>query len=149
MPSAEQIKKLRAETGAGVMDVKKALEEAGDDAKKAREILRERGAAIAAKKGEREAKEGVVEAYIHAGGKVGVLLKLYCETDFVAKTAEFKQLAKDLAMHIAAMAPQDTEELLKQQFVKDLDKTIAQLVEEYIAKLGENIQVGDFVRYGL
>jgi elongation factor Ts len=149
VPSAEQIQKLRAETGVGVMDAKRALEKAGDDVEKAREILREMGAVVAAKKGDRETKEGMVEAYIHTGGRVGVLLKIYCETDFVAKTEEFKQLARNLSMHIAAMNPENTEELLKQQFVKDLDKTITQLIEEYIAKLGENIQIGDFARYEL
>ena|SRR3990167_6163575 len=194
MADANDIKNLRAQTGAGVMDVKNALEEAGGDAEKAKEILRKKGATIAAKKGDRQAKEGVVVSYIHAGSKVGVLLKLYCETDFVAKTDEFKILANDVAMHIAAMDPkyiskQDipadviesekniykeqasgankpddviekilegkldkfAEEncLLEQAFVKDSDKKIRQLIEEYIAKLGENIQIGEFVRYEL
>lgn len=194
MTDTEDIKNLRAETGAGIMDIKNALEEASGDAEKAKEILRKKGAAIAAKKESRQAKEGVVVSYVHAGGRVGVLLKLYCETDFVARTQEFQDLARDLAMHVAAMDPSyisredipkgvlDKEKeiykeqikdsgksaditskiidgkidkfvsevsLLGQVFIKDQDKTIAKLVEEGIAKLGENIQVGEFVRYEL
>ena len=106
MIDTEDIKNLRAETGAGIMDIKNALEEASGDAEKAKEILRKKGAAIATKKGSRQTKEGVVVSYVHAGGRVGVLLKLYCETDFVAKTKEFQTLAGDIAMHIAAMDPQ-------------------------------------------
>lgn len=188
----EDIQQLRTQTGAGIMDVKKALEEADGDTEKAKDILRKRGAVIAVKKGSREAKEGLVTSYIHAGGRIGVLLKLYCETDFVARTEEFQQLARDIAMHIAAMDPEYVSlkdvpreviskekeiykeqfadsgksddvinkiiegkldkfvgevSLLEQVFVKDQDKTIAKLIEEYIAKLGENIQVGDFTRY--
>lgn len=194
MPSTEDIQKLRQETGAGIMDAKNALEEAGDDIEKAREALRKKGASTAAKKGDREAREGKVVSYIHGEGKIGVLLKLYCETDFVARTEEFQKLANDIAMHIAAMDPkyvsredipedvvgtekriykeQAAEEgkpadvvdkiiqgkldkfaeevsLLEQSFVKDQDKKIKDIVEEYIAKLGENIQVGEFVRYEL
>lgn len=190
--ATNDIQQLRAETGAGVMDVKRALEEAGGDIEKARETLRKRGAAVAAKKGAREAGNGIVSSYIHAGEKIGVLLKLYTETDFVARTAEFHELAHSLAMHIAASSPQyiseqdipqevlETERriyreqfadsgkpaevmdkviegkiakfaeetvLLRQNFVKNPDQTIQELIESYIAKLGENIQVGGFVRY--
>lgn len=99
------IKQLREETGAGMMDVKSALEESGGDREKAIEILRKKGLAARAKRAERTASEGVVEAYIHAGGKVGVLLELNCETDFVARTDDFKNLAHELALHIAAANP--------------------------------------------
>lgn len=192
--STKDIQVLRAETGAGVMDIKNALAEAQGDVDAARDLLRKRGAATAAKKGERETHEGLIFSYIHAGGRVGVLLKLYCETDFVARTEEFKRLAADIAMHIAAMSPQYasredvpadvvakekeiyaeqvasegkpadivekiiqgklekfyTETVLPEQaFVKDQDKTVKTRVEESIAALGENIQIGDFVRYEL
>lgn len=106
MNNLEQIKNLREKTGAGIVEVKKALEEAGGDEAKAIEIIRKKGQAKAIKKSEREAKEGLVISYIHSNGKIGVLLKLFCETDFVAKTDDFKELAKDIAMHIAAMDPQ-------------------------------------------
>lgn len=106
MSSLEQIKNLREKTGAGVVDVKKALEEAGGDEAKAMEIIRKKGQAKALKKSERKAGEGLVVSYVHSNGKIGVLLKLLCETDFVAKTDDFKDLGKDIAMHIAAMNPQ-------------------------------------------
>lgn len=106
MSNLEQIKKLRERTGAGIVEVKKALEEASGDETKAMELLRKRGQEKAIKKLDREAKEGVVASYIHSNNKVGSMLKLYCETDFVAKNEEFKSLAQDIAMHITAMAPQ-------------------------------------------
>jgi elongation factor Ts len=106
MSSLEQIKNLRERTGAGNVDVKKALEEAGGDEAKAIEIIRKKGQAKAVKKSDREAKEGLVVSYVHSNGKLGVMLKLFCETDFVARTDDFKELAKDIAMHIAAMDPQ-------------------------------------------
>lgn len=99
MPSTEQIQKLRQETGVGIMDAKNALTESGDDFEKAREILRKKGTATAEKKSLRQANNGLVSSYIHAGGQVGVLLKLLCETDFVARTNEFKELSHDLSMH--------------------------------------------------
>jgi elongation factor Ts len=144
--SIEQIKQFRQKTGFSIMECKRALEEAEGDEKKALEILEKKGAEKAAKKAEREAKQGLVEAYIHNNGKVGALLELNCETDFVARNEEFKNLAHDLAMHIAAMNPQDLEELLSQPFVKDGQKTIDDLIKEAIAKLGENIKIGKFVR---
>jgi elongation factor Ts len=144
--SIEQIKQFRQKTGFSIMECKRALEEAEGDEKKALEILEKKGAEKAAKKAEREAKQGLVEAYIHNNGKVGALLELNCETDFVARNEEFKNLAHDLAMHIAAMNPQDLEELLSQPFVKDEQKTIDDLIKEAIAKLGENIKIGKFVR---
>lgn len=190
----EAIKDIRNQTGAGVVDIKKALEEAGGDKGKAIELLRKKGLEKAAKKGDRSAKEGVLGSYIHSNGKLGALVKVYCETDFVARNGEFQELAKDLAMHVAAMNPQvvspaDVDSqmvaeqraawmeqlkeegkpekimetilkgkedklraemaLLTQPFVKDPERTIEELIKEKIAKIGENIQVGGFVRFEL
>jgi elongation factor Ts len=103
--SADQVKKLREQTGAGMMDCKKALEEAAGDIEKAIEVLRKKGAALASKRADKATNQGVVEAYIHAGGRMGTLVELNCETDFVAKTPEFRSLAHDLAMQVAAMSP--------------------------------------------
>jgi len=192
MVSAQQVQKLRIMTNCGMMECKKALEAAGGVMDKAVEILRTSGVAKAVQKAERTAGQGVVESYIHAGGKVGVLLKLNCETDFVAKNESFKQLAHDLALHIAGMKPlyvsQDdipeevreserriyTEQfkglnkpqeimnkiiegkiqtysaevaLLEQPFAKDQDRKVKDIINDYIAKLGENIKVRGFVRY--
>ena len=192
MVDAKQVQQLRGMTNCGMMECKNALEEAGGDLEKAVEALRKSGAAKAVKKSGREASQGIIESYIHAGGKVGVLLRLHCETDFVAKNEMFRQLAHDIALHIAGMnpmyvstddIPQEVREnerriykeqfadsgkpaeivdkiidgkmqnyaaeiaLLEQSFVKNQDKKIKDVINEYIAKLGENIQVGDFVRY--
>ncbi|MCK9520173.1 MAG: elongation factor Ts [Dehalococcoidia bacterium] len=146
------------------MDAKRALEEANGDMNKAREIIREKGIAAAAKRSERETSQGVVEAYIHAGGRIGVLLELNCETDFVANTAEFRSLAKDIAMQVAAMNPAvvspedrtpdlegpDNEVCLTEQaFIRDPGRTIGELVRDVVAKTGENIRISRFVRYEL
>lgn len=139
------IKKLREETSAGISDVKRALEEAKGDSKKAKELLKEWGVAKAAKKGDRETNVGLVEAYIH-GGRVGALVSLGCETDFVARTAEFKGLAHEIAMQVASMKPKTTEELLKQPYIRDPKVTIENLIKETIAKVGENIKVVAFTR---
>ena len=146
MITAEQIKKLRQKTSLSVMECKNALEEAGGDETKALKILETQGQEKAIKKSQREAKQGLIEAYLHSNGKLGVLLELNCETDFVAKNEQFKELAHDLAMHIAAMDPENLEELLEQPFIKDEAKKISDLVNETIAKLGENIKIGKFVR---
>jgi elongation factor Ts len=152
------IKKLRGLTGSGILDCRNALEEADGDSTKAQAILREKGLASAVKKATRTAAEGVVESYIHNGSRVGVLLELNCETDFVARTDEFRTLAHDIAMHVAAMDPetvssedgQDSEtSLLDQSFVKDPSKTIQDLVNDNIAKLGENVQIRRFTRFAL
>ena len=152
------IKKLRGLTGSGILDCRNALEEADGDSTKAQAILREKGLASVAKKATRTAAEGVVESYIHNGSRVGVLLELNCETDFVARTDEFRTLAHDIAMHVAAMDPetvssedgQDSEtSLLGQPFVKDPSKTIQDLVNDNIAKLGENVQIRRFTRFAL
>ena len=146
MIATEQIKKLREKTNLSIIECKKSLEEAKGDEKKALEILSKKGAAKAIKKSEREAKQGLVEAYIHNNGRVGVILELNCETDFVARNDQFKKLAHDLAMHIAAMESNDIESLLKEPFIKDASKTVKDLLIETIAKLGENIKLGKFVR---
>ncbi len=194
MSQIELIKKLRAATGAGMMDVKKALEDAGWDEEKAIQLLRERGAMKAAKKAGREAREGLITSYIHHNQRLGVLLEINCETDFVARNEEFQKLAKDIAMHIAMAAPKyvSKEEipeeelehereiykkaaiaegkpeqiaekiaegrlkkyiqevvLLEQPFVKDDKITVGELIQQAIAKIGENIVVRRFCRFEL
>ena len=146
MISTEQIKNLRQKTNLSVMECKKALTEAKGDEKKALQILSKRGAEKAIKKSGRETKQGLIESYIHNNGKIGVILELNCETDFVARNEEFKNLAHDLAMHTAALEPKDEKELLKQPFIKDESKTVKDLITEAVAKLGENIKIGKFVR---
>jgi elongation factor Ts len=190
----EKIKQLREETAAGMMDVKRALEEADGDVEGARRVLRERGQAIAAKKSGRETKEGLIEAYIHFNGRVGVLVEVNCETDFVARTPEFKEFARNVALHVASMkplcvAPQDIpasdleeersiaekqaagtgkpeeimrrivegrlqkwiseQALLTQPYVKEPEKTVGDLLQETIQKVGENVVVRRFTRYEL
>lgn len=194
MSQMEQIKALREKTGAGIVDVKKALDEAGFDDAKAIEILRKRGQDKAMKKSDRETHEGIVVSYVHSNGRIGALVKLYCETDFVARTDEFQELGRDIAMHVAASQPQYVKpedvpaelvtkeeviwreqltvekkpaelhdkilqgkqerfrndiSLLTQPFVKDPGKTVGALLTEKVHKMGENIQVGSFVRYEL
>ncbi len=146
MISAEQIKQLRQKTNISIMECKKALEEANGDEKKALKILEKSGQTKAMKKSARGTEQGLIEAYIHSNCQIGVLLELNCETDFVAKNEQFKELAHDLAMHIAAMNPQDLKELLKQPFIKDEQRTILDLLNETVAKLGENIKIRKFVR---
>lgn len=192
--TAAQVKELRDRTGAGMMDCKKALEETGGDMEAAIDLLRSRGAAKAAKRDDKSANEGVIGTYVHHSGKVGVMVELNCETDFVANTDDFRGLASDLAMHIAAARPIavstdaiDAEEiereravymaqveeegkpenirekivegklgkwfkdvaLMEQPFVKDPDKTVADLVTEVSAKTGEKIEVAQFARFSI
>lgn len=192
MSSMEQVKALREKSGAGIVDVKKALDEAAGDEVKAMEILRKRGQDKALKKSGREVHEGIVVAYVHSNSHIGVLVKLFCETDFVARNVEFQELGRDIAMHVAAsdphyVKPEEVPEelvekerdiwraqlakenkpkeimekimvgkeekfrnenaLLTQAFVKDPSKTVGELLAEKIHKIGENIQVGGFVRY--
>ncbi len=146
--SVENIKKLREETGAGIADVKEALLESDGNLDKARDILKQKGLDKAAKKSEREVKSGLVEVYSH-GGKVGVLVELLCETDFVAKTEDFKNLAHEISLQIASMDPASSEELLAQEYIRDGSQTIKDLVAAVVGKLGENIQVGKFARIEL
>jgi elongation factor Ts len=194
MVTAGMVKELREATGAGMMDCKKALTETNGDMEKAIDFLREKGLAAAAKKAGRIAAEGLVESYIHGGGRIGVMVEVNCETDFVAKTEQFKELAKDIAMQIAAAnpayirreeVPEEVLEherevlraqalnegkpanivekmivgrvekyykevcLMEQQYIKDNDKTITQLINESISKIGENISIRRFTRYQL
>jgi len=142
----ELIQKLREITGAGVMDAKRALEDAGGDYDKAVDLIRERGLIKAEKKSERGASAGIIESYIH-NGRVGVLMEIKCETDFVAATKEFRDLAHELAMQIAAMNPADEKELISQPYIKDVSITVENLIKQTIAKLGENIRVERFIRY--
>ncbi|MBM3166406.1 MAG: translation elongation factor Ts [Chloroflexi bacterium] len=162
--SADTVKELREKTGAGVMDCKKALEEADGNMQKAAETLKERGLALAKKKAERVANQGLIECYVHQGGQIGVMVEVNCETDFVARTNEFKNLAHDIALQIAALSPQyispdevtqetDIEPqaacLLLQPFIKDPTKSIQDLITETIAKVGENIKIRRFCRFEL
>ncbi len=192
--TASLVKELREKTGAGMMDCKKALAETAGDLSKAVDYLRQKGLAAAAKKADRVATDGAIGAYVHAGGKLGVLVEINCETDFVARTAEFQSLLKDVAMQVAATNPRCVRReevsadeferekviyrqqalesgkpekviemivqgkmekfysevcLLEQSFVKDPDKKVIDVVNDAIARLGENIQVRRFARYHL
>lgn len=144
----DKIKKLRLDTSAGMADCRSALEEAGGDMEKAKEILKKKGLDKASKKSEREVKVGLIETYSHSG-KVGVLVELLCETDFVAHTPEFKSLAHELALQVASMNSASAEELLNQDYIRDSEMTVEQLIKGVVAKLGENIQVGRFERIAL
>ena len=190
----EKIKQLREETAAGMMDVKRALEESEGDVDGARKVLRERGQAIAAKKSSREATEGVVDAYVHFNGRVGVLVEVNCETDFVARTPEFKEFVRNVALHVASMRPlvvapddipaeareeerqvvdkqvaemgkpeniqaqivegrmrkwEGEQALLTQPYVKETDKTVGDLLQDTIQRVGENVVIRRFTRYEL
>lgn len=149
MITIDQIKKLREKTGAGVMDCRRALEETKGDAPKAEELLKKWGIEKAEKKVDRETKAGIIDSYIHAGGKVGVLLELLCETDFVAKTDDFKNLAHELCLQVASMDPKDVKTLLSQEYIRDQGITVEKLVKQVIGKLGENITISRFIRYQL
>jgi elongation factor Ts len=145
--TAEVVRQLREETGAGMMDCKSALVEAKGEMEAAREILRKKGLAAAAKKAGRTAADGAVGSYIAADGKAGVIVEVNCETDFVAKTPDFQALVKDIAEHIAKNAPADTAALAEQPFAKEPGKTVGQLVTEKIAVIKENIVIRRFARY--
>lgn len=148
--ASEVVKSLRDKTGAGMMDCKKALEETNGDLEKATEYLRKKGAAVAAKRAEREANQGVIEAYIHAGGRIGTIVELNCETDFVAKTPEFRQLAHDIAMQIAAMSPLfvSREEVDQQTMQKEIEIYKAQAINEgKPAEIAEKIAQGRMEKY--
>ena len=140
------IQKLREETGAGVMDCKRALDEAKGDYEKAKKILDEKGILKAEKKASRATGAGILEAYVH-NSRVGVLLELRCETDFVGRAEPVKNLAHNLVLHIAAMAPETIEALLSQPYVKDESKTVEEVIKGVIAIVGENLKVERFTRY--
>lgn len=144
MVTNEQIKELREKTGISVAECKKALVEAEGDMQKALEVLGARAAASAAKKADRALGAGTVAAYIHGGGAVGAMVQLSSETDFVSKNEEFVALARDIAMHAAAMRPADTAELLTQQFIKDPSKTVADLISGATQKFGERVELSQF-----
>jgi translation elongation factor Ts len=141
------IKQLREETQVSIADCTKALTEAKGDYEKAIELLKQRGIERAEKKSDRATGQGLVEAYIHQNGKVGVLLEILCETDFVARTEDFKRLAHEVAMQIAAMNPKDIVALLKQEYIRDGSVTIENLIKQTIGKLGENIVIKQFTRF--
>ena len=147
MLPTELIKQLREESGISVSECKKVLEEAGGNLEKARELLLQRGKQLAAKKEAREVGEGIIEAYVHPTGKTAALVDLRCETDFVARNDLFEELGKNLSLQIASLDPKDSEELKSQDFIKDPAKKIEDLVKEVIAKTGENVQIGKFVRF--
>lgn len=141
------LKRLRNETGVSLADCRKALEETKNDYKKALVWLNEAGLKKAAKKSDRETSEGLVESYIHQNGRVGALVEILCETDFVARTSEFKNLVHEICMQVAAMNPKDVSALLKQEYIRDGSKTIENLIKETIAKLGENIVIKNLQRF--
>jgi len=145
----DEVKRLREETGAGVMDCKRALEESKGDFENAKALIKQRGLAKAQKKSDREAKEGIVEAYVHAGGRIGAMVELSSETDFVARNPEFRELAKELAMQVAAMDPKDVDELLEQAYIRDASKKVGELVTGIAAATGENVRVRRFKRFQL
>ena len=162
--TTDLIRQLRARTGAGIMDSKRALESTNGDLERAEEILRDAGVAQAVAKADRPTTEGLVDAYVHAGSRIGALVELSCETDFVARTEKFRSLAHNLAMQVAAMAPiyLDREEmtaddprkpeevcLLQQPFIRDTSKTILELVMDVRARVGENVRVRRFARFSL
>ena len=162
--TTELIKELRGRTSAGVMDCKRALDESNGNVDKAEELLKEQGIASAAKKAGRDTDQGLIETYIHSGGRIGAMVEVNCETDFVARTQEFSDLAHDIAMQVAAMNPLTVEEkesdtanneevenasLLQQPFIKDPSKNIQELINETVGKLGENIRVRRFQRFSL
>ena len=190
--TSQMVKELREKTNAGMMDCKKALTDTDGDMEKAVDLLRQKGLAVAAKRAGKETREGVIEAYIHAGGKIGVMVEVACETDFVAKTDDFKAFARNLAMHVAAVSPlavsrdeipaevvqrekdiyinqalesgkpqQIAEKmvagkmekflaevcLLEQKYVKNPDLSVQDLLNELVAKMGENISIKKFARF--
>lgn len=142
----ELLKKLRNETGVSIADCRKALDETENNFEKAKEWLKKHGIEKAAKKSDRATSQGIIESYVHGGGKVGVLVELLCETDFVARTEDFKNLAHEISMQVAAMNPKDTETLLGQEYIRDGALTIQDLIKSVIAKLGENIILKRFER---
>lgn len=146
--SAQDIAKLREDTGAGVMECKRALEEAKGDFVKAKKILAQSADAIAKKKADRATKSGIIECYCH-GGKIGVLLEVVCESDFVAKNEDFKAMVHNIAMQIASMSPSNIDELLVQEYIMDSSLTIADYIKSIVLKIRENIQVKRFERFEL
>ncbi|MBN1263720.1 MAG: translation elongation factor Ts [Candidatus Pacebacteria bacterium] len=144
-----QLKKLRQKSGAGVMDCRRALTACEGRLKEALVWLKEKGIARAEKRADRQVKNGLIEAYSHSGGRIVAVVELLCETDFVARTPEFKELAHELAMQVAAMSPQNAEDLEKQPYIRDEKIRVGELLKEIIAKTGENIVLGRLIRLEL
>lgn len=162
--TVDQVRTLREQTGAGIMECKLALEDSGGDLEKAAETLRQKGFAQAAKRADRDTSEGLIEAYIHTGGRIGALVELGCETDFVARTPEFKDLAHNIAMQVAAMGPAYVSQddmvdgdsrppaqvsLLQQPFIKDNSRLVSEVIQELAVRVGENVKVIRFSRLAL
>jgi elongation factor Ts len=143
----ELVKKIRTETGLGIMEIKSALGEANGDEAKAKEILKEKGFKKAQSKAERETHQGRVATYTHSTGKIGVMVELLCETDFVAKHEDFVALTKDLCLQVTAMNPKNVKDLLKQEFIKDAGVTIDEMIKALIVKFGENMKINRFERF--
>ncbi|MDD4937776.1 MAG: elongation factor Ts [Candidatus Shapirobacteria bacterium] len=143
----ELVKKIRVETGLGIMEIKSALEEAKGNENQAKEILKKKGLKKAESKSERETHQGRVATYTHSTGKIGVMVELLCETDFVAKHEDFVALTKDLCLQVAAMNPKDVDELLKQEFIKDPSQTIEEMIKTLVVKFGENMKLTRFARF--
>ncbi|MFC1700289.1 elongation factor Ts [Patescibacteria group bacterium] len=144
--NVDKIKKLKEETGAGVLEVKKMLEECDGDVEKAKEELMKKASEKASKKADRNAGDGLVYSYIHNGGKVGSMILIACETDFVAKTEDFKKLCHEVAMQVCTEDYSDVKDLLESEYIRDPSKTILDLVNEATAKLGEKIEIKDFYK---
>ena len=148
MVTIDQIKELRNTTGVSLAECRKALEETEGDIGKAREVLKKKGQDFAQKRMGRETSEGIIDSYIHAGKKIGVLLELNCESDFVARSEDFQKLSHELCLQIAVGSPNETP-IVERKWIKDESKTVQDLINEYIAKLGENITVKRFIKYEL
>ncbi|MFA6694777.1 MAG: translation elongation factor Ts [Bacillota bacterium] len=142
----DKIKDLRKSTGAGVMDIKKALDEVGGDVEKASELLRKQGFDKAEKRSERETEQGIIDAYVHLG-RIGVLVEVNCETDFVARNEDFKNFVHEVALQIAQSSTQDVDGLLKEEYFRNPEQTINDLLRDIIVKTGENIRIKRFSRF--
>ncbi len=149
MPSINQIRQLREATGISIAECKKALEQAGGNIEKAKAVLREWGKEVATKKQTREVLAGLVSSYVHGTGKIGSLVAVRCETDFVARADDFKNLCHELALQVASLEAESVQDLLAQQYIKDPARTVKDVMAEYVAKLGENIVVEKFARFSL
>lgn len=145
--TTEDIKKLREETGAGILDCKKCLDQADGDYDQAKKLAVAKGLAKADKKADRETKEGYIASYVHQTNKVAALVEILCETDFVAKNSDFQEMAKNVAMQVTAMNPENVEELLEQSFIKNPDQTIEEMVKSTSGKIGEKFVINRFIRY--
>jgi len=147
--TTEQVKELRDATGISVMQCRQALEEAGGDKEKALVILKKAGSELALKKADRVLGSGYIEAYVHGEGRIGAMVELQCETDFVAKNKVFRTLAREIALQVAATAPADETALLQESYIKNPETTVAQLIEEATQKTGERIKIGRLARFEL